>query len=262
MNIVNPSFEILEQGKGELGMMQHIERCGRTCYKSLDKITPESAKPFVENMISRRHLAMLEHGTVYLTFPFGVGAEKYRHNKYSVVVPGESEVYVTTNFRVLVENHWEEDLKFMVDPTHYHEKRYTVKYEASIHFYKDTTRHRVFSWAIESTRFCNYIKDKFGHSVSFAKPCWLKPEEEEEFTQDLKTIENLYFKWLGKGWQPQQAAYFLIQGTKAEIIMTGFAKDWIHFFDLRALCTTGPAHPSVQELAKPLMEEFIYRGYI
>ena len=64
MNIVNPSFEILEQGKGELGMMQHIERCGRTCYKSLDKITPESAKPFVENMISRGHLAMLEHGTI------------------------------------------------------------------------------------------------------------------------------------------------------------------------------------------------------
>ena len=151
----------------------------------------------------------------------------------------------------------------LCEPTEYHEKRITVRYTSDIHFYKDTTRHRVFSWAIESTRFCNYLKEKFGSSISFLIPCWLKEEEQEEFEEDLKTIENIYFKWINKGWQAQQAAYFLIQGTKAEIIMTGFLSDYKHFFDLRSeLATTGKPHPTVVELVEPLRQEFIKRNWV
>jgi thymidylate synthase (FAD) len=121
----------------------------------------------------------------------------------------------------------------------------------------------VFSWAIESTRFCNYIKEKFGSTVSFLTPIWLKSEEQEEFENDLKTIEDIYFKWINKGWQAQQAAYFLIQGTKAEIIMTGFASDYEHFFNLRSdVAQTGKAHPTVVELVEPLRQEFIKRNLI
>ena len=108
----------------------------------------------------------------------------------------------------------------------------------------------------------NYIKDKFGHSVSFIYPCWLKEEEVEEFEQDLKTIEKIYFKWIEKGWQAQQAATFLPQATKAEVIMTGFVSDFKHFFDLRALGTTGAPHPSVKELVEPLYNEFKTLGYV
>ena len=79
----------------------------------------------------------------------------------------------------------------------------------------------------------------------------------------MKTIESIYFKWINKGWQPQQAAYFLIQGTKAEIIMTGFASDYNHFFDLRSeIAKTGKPHPTVVELVEPLRKEFVKRGYI
>ena len=279
MNIINPKFEILEQPAGLDGIYKMIELAGRTCYKSEDKITPDSAAAFVDRMIKSGHSAMLEHGTVYLEIPCYADDStsnivyKYIKNKYSIVrdrygitsdiFQFDSTAYVTTNLRVLVENGWMSDLKYICEPTEYHEKRICVRYTSDIHFYKDITRHHVFSWAIESTRFCNYIKQKFGSSVSFITPIWLKEDEQDEFEEDLKTIESIYFKWINKGWQPQQAAYFLIQGTKAEIIMTGFASDYNHFFDLRSeIAKTGKPHPTVVELVEPLRQEFIKRGYI
>ncbi len=279
MRLIKPSFEIIEQQPGIDGIYKMIELAGRTCYRSEDRITPDSATAFVDRMIASGHGAMLEHGTVYLRIP-DVSSDgqyvypakgKYAGNKYSRLNtkwegPANAQyivTFVTTNLRVLVENGWIDDLKYICEPTEYHEKRVCVRYTSDIHFYKDCTRHRVFSWAIESTRFCNYIKQKFDSSVSFATPIWLKEEEQEEFEEDLKTIESIYFKWINKGWQPQQAAYFLIQGTKAEIIMTGFASDYNHFFDLRSeIAKTGKPHPTVVELVEPLRQEFIKRGYI
>lgn len=275
MELIKPLWEILEQESGIDGIYKAIERAGRTCYKSEDKITENSAKPFVDRMIKSGHGAMLEHGTVYLAMPMETiipieanGWGKYTKNPYSkgfkvCEVNGQRRVAVTTNLRVLVENDWLGDLQYICEPTEYHEKRVCVRYVSDIHFYKDITRHRVFSWAIESTRFCNYMKQKFGSSISFATPIWLKEEEELEFEEDLRVIESLYFKWIKKGWQPQQAAYFLIQGTKAEIIMTGFISDYKHFFDLRSeIARTGNPHPTVVELIEPLRQEFIKRGLV
>lgn len=275
MELIKPSWEILEQESGIDGIYKAIERAGRTCYKSEDKITENSAKPFVDRMIKSGHGAMLEHGTVYLAIPMETiipieanGWGKYTKNPYSkgfkvCEVNGQRRVAVTTNLRVLVENDWLGDLQYICEPTEYHKRRVCVRYTSDIHFYKDITRHRVFSWAIESTRFCNYMKQKFGSSVSFAIPIWLKEEEELEFEEDLRVIESLYFKWIKKGWQPQQAAYFLIQGTKAEIVMTGFISDYKHFFDLRSeIAKTGKPHPTVVELIEPLRQEFIKRKLI
>lgn len=267
MKLIEPSFSILEQTPGIEGMYKHIELAGRTCYKSENRITEDSAKGFVDRMIKSGHGAMLEHGTVYLKVPktdtaYVVGM-KYEKNKYSKSNYVSGDFHITTNLRVLVENGWLDDLQYLCEPTEYHEKRITVRYTSDIHFYKDTTRHRLFSWAIESTRFCNYLKEKFGSSISFLIPCWLKPEEQEEFEEDLRTIESIYFKWINKGWQAQQAAYFLIQGTKAEIIMTGFMSDYKHFFDLRSeLAVTGKPHPTVMELVEPLRQEFIKRNWV
>lgn len=281
MKLIKPDFNIIEQKPGIEGIYKIIEQAGRTCYKSSDKITEDSAKPFVDRMINSGHGAMLEHGTVYLKL-IGVFLDPtdydvrygnyvvshYIDNKYSKVVikhdkEWKSDVYITTNYRVIIQNGWLNDLKFLCEPTEYHEKRVTVHFVSDIHFYKDITRHRPMSYAIESTRFCNYIKERFGNSISFATPIWLKEEEELEFEEDLRVVENLYFKWIKKGWQPQQAAYFLIQGTKADIVMTGFVSDFMHVFDLRtSKATTGKAHPSVIELFDPLYEEFIKRGYI
>ena len=123
-------------------------------------------------------------------------------------------------------------------------------------------RHRVFSMAQESTRYCNYLRDKFSNSITVIYPSWLKEEEELEFEEDMRVIEELYFKWLNKGWTAQQARVFLPLGVKAEAVMTGFTSDWEKFFDLRARGTTGAPHPQAKELAEPLMKEFIARKYI
>ena len=91
---------------------------------------------------------------------------------------------------------------------------------------------------------------------------WLKEEEELEFEEDMRVIEELYFKWLKKGWTAQQARVFLPLGVKAEAVMTGFISDFKHFFDLRAMGTTGQPHPQAKELALSLLNEFITNKYL
>ena len=196
MKLVKPSFEILEQEPGYEGMLRHIERCGRTCYKSEDKITKASAKKFVDMLVKRGHTAMVEHGTIYLavldSLPGGFGGpapEKestmldfYLGNKYSDVVEeyigmGAYEYYITTNYRVLLQNGRLGDLEYQCEPSEHHVKRVTVKFICDRGVSHEFVRHRVFSFAQESTRYCNYSKDKFGKECTFIIPSWLNLSE-------------------------------------------------------------------------------------
>lgn len=117
---------------------------------------------------------------------------------------------------------------------------------------------RVFSFAQESTRYCNYIKAKFGGSVTFITPPWLEESEELEFEEDLRFIESIYFKWLNRGWTAQQARGFLCNFLKTELIMTGTLTQWDGFFKLR---DAESAHPQARELAEPLHAEFRKKGW-
>ena len=160
MKLCKPSFEIWNQPAGLEGVYKQIEKVGRVCYKSEDKITEDSAKPFVERMIKSGHGAMLEHGTVYLCFPMAYEHLYYRYgtNPYSFsYFSGSKEKgtwrgIVTTNLRVLVENNWMDDLKFLCEPTEYHEKRITVHFVCDRGVSHEFVRHRTFSFAQESTR--------------------------------------------------------------------------------------------------------------
>lgn len=269
MRLIKPSYEIWQQPSGLEGIYKQIERVGRVCYRSEDKITEDSAKPFVDRMIKSGHGAMLEHGTVYLytdyRYPnFGKMIDRYTNNKYSkcnYFPTFPSRAYISSNLRVLVENDWLDDLKYLCEPTEYHERRITVHFTADAGVMREFFRHRVFSMAQESTRYCNYLRDKFSNSITVIYPSWLKEEEELEFEEDMRVIEELYFKWLNKGWAAQQARVFLPLGVKAEAVMTGFVSDWKHFFRLRSrIAETGKPHPQAQELADPLMDEFVKRG--
>jgi thymidylate synthase (FAD) len=137
MRLIKPSYEIIEQGAGLDGIYKQIELAGRTCYKSTDKIIEDSAKGFVERMVKSGHGAMLEHGTVYLhiQIPRKVwhdGVSNYYHNPHTVVNSItdalDTHYYITTNYRVMVENGWLGDLKYICEPTEYHEKRVTVRF--------------------------------------------------------------------------------------------------------------------------------------
>lgn len=300
MRLIKPSFEIIEQKPGLDGLLQHIERCGRTCYKSEDKITEESAPKFVDMLVKRGHTAMVEHGTVYLKYSITLEgsmnmANKYYFNKYSTVTIGNEPLcggepqeykdkfnghtyaYITTNYRVLLQNDWLDDLKYQCEPTEHHVKRITVKFTCDRGVSHEFVRHRVFSFAQESTRYCNYSKDKFGKECTFIIPCWLglpegsvsSPEipifRERHgnvvgiFLNNLYWAEANYFDLLEQGWIAQQARAVLPNSLKTELIMTGTIEQWEGFFKLRC---AKDAHPQARELAVPLYEEFVKRGYI
>ncbi len=281
MKLIKPSFEIWEQPAGLEGVYKQIEKVGRVCYKSEDKITEDSAKPFVDRMIKSGHGAMLEHGTVYLAMPMETilpieanGWGKYTKNPYSkgfkvCEVDGQKRAAVTTNLRVLVENGWLDDLQYICEPTEYHERRVTVHFVCDRGVSHEFVRHRVMSFAQESTRYCNYSKDKFGGEITFVLPNWMTSPIWDEndkaghiFLQTMKISEDIYLELLSEGWIPQQARAVLPNSLKTELVVTGFTSDWNHFFDLRARGTTGAPHPQAKELAEPLMKEFIARKYI
>lgn len=278
MRLINSSFEIIEQAPGLKGLKQAIERAGRTCYKSEDKITEDSCEEFVQRMVNSGHHAMLEHGTVYLYIKYGSPLEddneyfklvdiaiKYKKNKYSYVNAKVEKSYwhhcwITTNYRVLVENGWLDDLQYQCEPTEHHEKRVTVKFICDRGVSHEFVRHRVFSFAQESTRYCNYSKSKYGEELTYIAPS----KEMDALAQDviescLSDLESHYMSLIGLGWKAQEARAILPNAIKTELVMTGFISDWKHFFELRCHST---AHPDARALAIPLKETFIEKGYL
>lgn len=287
MKLIESSVQIIE----EKDPYKMIELAGRTCYKSEDKITENSAKEFVDRMIKLGHGAMLEHGTIYLTIdgedPNLSKIQSNPHTKvnlvpYEVLTEGNYTIsykaYITTNLRVLVENNLKELLCYQVEPTEHHEKRITAKFICDRGVSHEFVRHRVFSFAQESTRYCDYSKDKFGNDITYIIPSWLDlpegkysnwdndwcdvselkllyPEVDNLsdpancFLQSIKNAEYYYFMLIDRGWKPQQARQVLPNATKTELVMTGFESDWEHFFELRC---SGAAHPDAKKLADEL----------
>lgn len=271
MKLIKPSFEIYEQGPGLEGIYEAIERAGRTCYKS-QRPEGQTAKNFVDRMIKSGHNSMLEHGTVYLDIPLNIwgGSGKYLDNPYSMIKIYQGHIYVSSNYRVLIENDWLDDLKYLCEPTEFHEKRVTVRFITDRGISHELVRHRVFSFAQESTRYCNYSKDKFGNELTFIYPSWslapMAPEDfcGDHFMQALENAESEYLYLIDHGWTPQQARQVLPNALKTELVMTGFISDWQHFFQLRTsiIAVTGKPHPDMSALIDPLYKEFVDRGYM
>lgn len=292
MRLIKPSFSIWDQQEGLEGIYKQIERAGRVCYKSEDKITEDSAKDFVDRMIKLGHGAMLEHGTIYLIIDCSGKlldvANKYVNNKYSewTLHPDGVHYCITTNYRVLLQNGWLDDLQYLCEPTEYHEKRVTIHFVCDRGVSHEFVRHKVMSFAQESTRYCNYSKDKFGNELTFILPPWVDERQLGEqnsqelliqmgslsnptYTQEdlnelyflfsLASSEVQYFNLINNGWKPQEARAVLPNSLKTELVVTGFVSDWEHFFELR---DAGSAHPQARELAHLLHMEFLRRKYL
>ncbi len=297
MRLIKPKVEIINQEPGVEGLFKHMELCARTCYKSEDKITEDSARKFIDNVIvARGHTAMLEHGTVYLKIPYGIMydtgyfsneaiATKYIDNPYSIVQ--NSQIYdywcVTSNYRVLLQNGWLDDLQYLCEPTEYHVRRITVRFICDMGVAREFCRHRVFSFAQESTRYCNYSKAKFGKELNCIIPCWYKnmfegnsynielchtydltiseglSRTEAAWIQAMCEAESAYFGLLTEGEPAQQARNVLPLALKTELIMTGTDEQWAGFFNLRC---ARDAHPQARELAIELRDRMILAGYI
>ena len=207
MKVIKASYEIMNKENIDgLELLKTIERVGRTCYKSEDKITDESAVKFVTNLIKRGHEAMIEHNII--------------------------------------------SVRFICDRGITHE----------------LVRHRVASFGQESTRYCNYSKDKFGNQVTFinlmngieldTKMKDMTVEEIDmilnEWEEACKDAEKHYFNMLQLGATPQIARSVLPNSVKTEIVVTMNLREWRHFFKLRA---DAPAHPQMRELTIPLLND-------
>ena len=203
MKIIKPSYEILTPiSDGGIKELQHIEKIGRVCYKSEDRITDdgESAKKFVKMLISNGHEAMIEHSSL--------------------------------------------SVKFVVDRGVSHE----------------LVRHRIASFAQESTRYCNYSKDKFGNEITVILPCFFDTGMGilsnslvyQEWKSACECAEERYFNLLKMGATPQQARTVLPNSLKTEITVTANYREWRNFFKLR---TAEASHPQMREVAIPLLKE-------
>jgi len=190
MKIVKPSYEIMYYNPDTIKL---LEKAGRTCYKSEDKITDESADKFIKMLIDRGHEAMIEHSVI------------------------------------------------------------TVKFISNRGFTHELVRMRLASYAQESTRYCNYSKDKFGNEITVIEPYWFHDSSSEskgQWTAFIKFSEASYFKLLENGIQAQGARGVLPIDIKTEIIITANIREWRHIFKLR--CAKA-AHPDMRRLMIPLL---------
>lgn len=133
----------------------------------------------------------------------------------------------------------------------------TVKFVVDRGISHELVRHRLASFAQESTRYCNYSKDDFGSEITFIIPEYLEYKSEgwNIWKDSMKQAEDAYFKMLDFGLSPQQARAVLPNSLKTEVVMTANLREWRHFFKLRALGTTGKPHPQMLEVAVPLLED-------
>ena len=287
----------------EEDILKHIELCGRTCYKSENNITDDSCKRFVDMIKTNHHNSVLEHGTVYLFITCDVSAAesfnrsiayKYSKNPYSVVTTDGmmdlQGLYITTNYRVIVENGWEDDLRYLVDEPikPYHVERHTFRITCSRAIANEVVRHRQLSFSQESTRYCDYSNEKkFEKSLTYIIPskfqndirvgdasnfhnneCYnIKGETCEIYNENVKGLsryltslyeaEQNYFALRKEGWKPEEARGILPLDLKTDLIVTGTKDQWDAFFELR--CAKS-AHPDVQIIANKI-KKYIYEPY-
>ena len=297
MKLIKQNVELLNQYEGLKGIFKQIELAGRVCYNSENKITEDSAEDFVNQLIASNHLSVLEHGTVYLTIPISewnseedVNQCIYAVNPYSKIndydvdyLNRTGNVYITTNYRVIVENNLYNDLQFLTEPRIAHHKRYTIRCTTDIGVSREFNRHRKLSISERSTRYCNFSKDKFNNEITFILPQWVDDHYLTEYNnlnvgelnpgmlndlvlstddnvqiwiESLVEVEKYYLSLINGGWIAQKARQVLPLNTATIVVYTGYEEDWKHFFDLRLKGTSGAPHPNMKELAALILDEF------
>lgn len=289
MKLIKQSFEILEQTDYSLkGIKQFIERCGRVCYKSEDRITDTSYEKFVDMLINKDHARPLEFGTVHLLIPESDFKEVYA----SLVETGldncdwlqycyyQGSYYVTTNYRYyldIIKCIPSIQKYFSETYSKYYPKRYTVHMILSRGVMDEFRTHVTLSHLAESTRYCNYSRDKFDNQITFIQPSWIILDKEmapinelcllagqyDRENPNLRYLASLvdanytYISLLNKGWTPQQARDVLPLSVKSELISCGFGSAWDNFFYRRC---AKDAHPMAREIAIPLQDKFKEMG--
>ena len=134
---------------------------------------------------------------------------------------------------------------------------FTVKFICDRGISHELVRHRLSSFAQESSRYCCYAKDKFGKELTFINPCFWEPDSDNyaRWFHEMDESEKTYLAMIENGATPEQARDILPTSIKTEIVMTANLREWRHFFKLRAEGVTGKPHPQMLEITIPLLKE-------
>ena len=291
MKLIKQSFEFINQTDFSLvGIKKHIERCARVSYKSEDKITETSYEKFVNMLESRGHDRPLEFGTVHLkmmlpdfqTFIHSVRTIGMFNNIWIKYAYKGDVIYITTNYRYYLDIiKYFPNVKeyFTEEDNEYYPKRYTVHFITSRGIMDEFRTHVGLSHLAESTRYCNYSKDKFDNQITFIQPSWIILDKEiapinelclllrqyDIGNPNLRYLASLveanyaYILLLNKGWTPQQAREVLPLSIKSELISCGFEDAWSNFFYRRC---AKDAHPMAREIATKVRDKFKELGYV
>jgi len=269
----------------------HIERCGRTCYKSENLITAETAAPFISGILKSGHESVIEHANVIFSMPDlplnrRIFEMRDIRGLYSSLekdpLDGKEVIVVSGNiraFRDIARQYDIHDFLLAIGNPLFYIKENTASVFSGLKIegvqksrfselhnyltthstcdvgaYKDITRHRLASFSIESTRFCNYAKGKFGAELTMIEPVNIEKGSEmyNEWLKAMNNIEQSYMKMAALGAKADQLRMLLPHSTKGDMIMTANVREWKHIFSLR--CHTA-AHPSVQLIMKLVLAE-------
>ncbi len=289
VKVVEADSEIYNLDKLE-DICRHIERCGRTCYKSENLITDETAVPFIRGILKSGHESVIEHANVIFSMPENENNRRILEMKdiRGLNISFEQGVVAVSGniraFRDLARTYDIHDFLLLIGNPLFYIKQDAVpvfdgvKIEgvqssrfselhnyATTHSicdvgaYKDVTRHRLASFSIESTRYCNYSKGKFGSELTMIEPCNIEKGSEmyAEWLKAMELIETSYMKMAELGAKGDQLRMLLPHSSKADMIMSANVAEWKHIFALR--CHSA-AHPSVRVVMKKALAN-LYKLY-
>ena len=296
VKIVEPSVEIYPIDAIE-NIKKHIEKCGRTCYKSEDKITDTSAEQFVEGILKSGHESVIEHANLI----FQIAPENldkitevasqvhglhYTQSPTELLISGNMRTFRDISrlgihdfddwfcqnglgiFAIGSERTHSLTGEITLKAVQYLDRsnsqdilnHITIHMITNLSCYKDITRHRLASFSIESTRFCNYSKGKYGSELTILKPVNLEvgTPEYDEWLSCMEDAEKHYMKMCELGCRADQSRLCLPHSIKADVIMTADVAEWKHIFNLR--CDKA-AHPDVRKVMLAALELFHQEGY-
>ena len=291
MKVIDQSFYEIDEKR----LFQKIELCGRVCYKSEDKITENSAINFVKKICVNNHGSVLEHYCLaffidedyyrllketnipffilsniskpIVSFNLRAFVTQYNLNhKNEVLLP--IIAYMHENYPELFEEEVKKDSKKLIrindfsslsDQEREIHQRISIKLITDRGVSHELVRHRLASFSQESTRYCNYGKDKFNNQITVIRPTQITDESYPYWEEAMKSCEQAYFKLLEKTASPQLARSVLPNSLKTELCITASIEEWKLIFDLR--CSQF-AHPDVRILMSDVKAYFIKKGYI
>lgn len=265
-----------------------VEFCARLCYKSEQAITDDSYIKFCKARFSEGHLAIFEHANFIFAIPQSMDFFKLISNLYGVkYVIIEDTIYVNLNLRHIIElakyenntdfynalpeiyKIFEFDIqsqrlsvelisdKNKLDELNLHDfgTFVSVAFNVQRSIWDELARHRANALCCESSRYCNYSKDKFGNEITFSKPHWFNDEgmvEDEALKYYTAEVEKMYFDLIRLGKQPQDARYILPMGYNVNCCLTASLEQWTHIFKLR---TSNAAHPDMKKIMLELQNK-------